>query len=104
SGVTPITPKEQFPIFVMYGMAGMAAAGAGGFFWWSNKKAKKETNLGQTGIDPSHLKGVETSSASGGYHTNRGEAQLADGSDYAQTKNVYSEPTKRTMPKGWQDK
>ncbi len=103
-GVTPITPKEQFPIFVMYGMAGMAAAGAGGFFWWSSKKAKKETKLGQTGIDPSKLRGVETSSASGGYHTNRGEAQLVDESDYTRTKSVYSEPTKRTMPKGWQDK
>jgi hypothetical protein len=89
---------EQFPIFVMYGMAGAAAAGAAGFFWWSSKKAKKDTTLGQTGIDPSHLRGVETSSASGGYKTNRGEAELVGESDYAKTKSVYS---KGTLPKGW---
>jgi hypothetical protein len=67
-------------------MAGMAAAGAGCFFWWSTKKAKREQSLGQSGIDPSLLRGVETSSASGVYKTNRGEAHLI-------------ENEKKTMPK-----
>jgi hypothetical protein len=89
--------KNRFPIMVMYGMAGAAAAGAGGFFWWSNKKAKKEQALGQTGIDPSQLRGIETSAASGGYKTNRGEAQLKSETCYDQTKSVYSGDS---MPKG----
>jgi hypothetical protein len=88
---TPISQPGQFPIFVIYGMAGMAAAGAGGFFWWSSKKAKKEHKLGQSGIDPSLLRGVETSSASGGYKTNRGEAHLVGDTTYDQTKNVYTD-------------
>jgi hypothetical protein len=93
-----VSDPDIFPILVMYGLAGTAAAGAAGFFWWSSKKAKKDTALGQTGIDPSNLRCVETSSASGGYKTNRGEAELASESDYAKTKNVSS---KGTLPKGW---
>jgi len=95
-----VTPApELFPIFVMYGMAGLAAAGACGFFWWSSKKTKKDIAQGQTGIDPSYLRSVETSSASGGYKTNRGEAELIGKSDYDKTKNVYS--TRGALPKGW---
>jgi hypothetical protein len=88
---TPRSWQGQFPIFIIYGMAGMAAAGAGGFFWWSSKKAKKEHRLGQSGIDPSLLRGVETSSASGGYKTNRGEAHLLGDTMYDQTKSVYDQ-------------
>lgn len=102
-GITPIGSKEQFPIFVVYGMAGMAAAGAGGFFWWSSKKAKRDLTLGQTGIDPSRLRSVETSMASGGYHTNRGEAQLANAYDVEKSNNS-EQSSKRAMPKGWQNK
>jgi hypothetical protein len=98
---TSINPTGQFSVFILYGMAGMAAVGAAGFFWWSSKKAKKEVGVGQCGIDPSLLRSVETSSASGGYKTNRGEAHLA-GVDHDQTSNVYSKNDKRTMPKGWQ--
>lgn len=97
AGVTPPDAKSIFPIMVMYGMAGVAAAGAGGFFWWSSKRAKKEQSLGQTGIDPSQLHSVETSSASGEYKTNRGEAQLKSQSEYPQTKSVY----RGALPKGW---
>lgn len=99
SGIVASAP-EQFPIFVMYGMAGAAAAGAGGFFWWSGKKAKKDSSVGQTGIDPVNLRGIETSSASGGYKTNRGEAELVGESDYDRTRSVYSK-SRGTLPKGW---
>jgi hypothetical protein len=99
---TPRSWQGQFPIFIIYGMAGMAAAGAGGFFWWSSKKAKKEHTLGQSGIDPSLLRGVETSSASGGYKTNRGEAHLVGDTMYDQTKSVYNDKVERgPLPKGW---
>jgi hypothetical protein len=99
---TPPSQQGQFPIFIIYGMAGMAAAGAGGFFWWSSKKAKKEHRLGQSGIDPSLLRGVETSSASGGYKTNRGEAHLVGDTVYDQTKSVYRDKVERgSLPKGW---
>lgn len=100
---TAMDDRGKFPIFVIYGMAGMAAAGAGGFFWWSSKKAKKDLTLGQSGIDPSLLRGIETSSASGAYKTNRGEAHLVGNSTHEQTKNVYDLQTdrKKTMPKGW---
>ena len=78
----------------------------------SNRKLKKEEGMGQQGIDPSQLRGVETSAASGGYQTVRGEAQLVGESEYAQTKSVYEEEkktestttdtsTKGSMPKGW---
>jgi hypothetical protein len=98
-GVSPVAPSTgaqtssgSFPIFIIYGMAGMAAAGAGGFFWWSNKKAKKESEYIQTGIDPKYLRGVDTSEASGGYKTNRGEAELAtDDQSYKQHTSVYEQ-------------
>jgi hypothetical protein len=100
---TAMDDRGKFPIFVIYGMAGMAAAGAGGFFWWSSKKAKKELKLGQSGISPSFLRGIETSEASGAYKTNRGEAYLAGDNSYDQTKSVYDQRSdrKKTLPKGW---
>jgi len=109
-GVSPVSPSTgaqtssgSFPIFIIYGMAGMAAAGAGGFFWWSNKKAKKESEYIQTGIDPKYLRGVDTSEASGGYKTNRGEAELAtDDSSYKQHTSVYDQGTTRgSLPAGY---
>ena len=42
----------------------------------------------QTGIDPSQLVGADTSTGSGGYKTNRGEAHLKS-DDYEQTRSVY---------------
>ncbi|HWP78679.1 MAG TPA: hypothetical protein VNL34_03400 [Candidatus Nitrosotenuis sp.] len=100
---TPRSQQGQFPVYIIYGMSGMAAAGAGGFFWWSNKKAKKDLASGQSGIDPSLLRGIETSSASGAYKTNRGEAHLVGNSIHEQTKSVYDLQIdrKKTMPKGW---
>jgi hypothetical protein len=95
-------------------MAGMAAAGAGGFFYWSNKKAKQETEYIQRGIDPKYLRATSTSEASGGYHTTRGEAELASGSEYTQHESVYGQQggtlpeeerkpssSRGSMPKGW---
>jgi hypothetical protein len=93
--------QGQFPIHVMYGMAGIGALGAIGFFWWSSRKAKKEINATQTGIDPKHLRGISTSRASGSYHTNRGESQLADEYRYNQTESVYETKSRGAMPKGW---
>ena len=95
-GVTPTAPEGyattstgDFPVAIIYGMAGLAAVGGGAFFVFSNRQLKKEQGQGQTGIDPSRLTGYQTSASSGGYQTNRGEAQLTDGGDYAQTRSVY---------------
>ncbi|MGQ0772696.1 MAG: hypothetical protein ACT4NT_08000 [Nitrososphaerota archaeon] len=108
------TSTGSFPIFIIYGMAGMAAAGAGGFFYYSTKKAKG-MDYTQTGIDPKHLRAVTTSEASGGYHTVRGEAELAtDDTSYKQHQSVYEQsgslpaeqkeepkPSRGSMPKDW---
>ena len=117
-GVSPTPPEGYatpatggFPSTIIYGMAGMAALGAIAILFISNRKLKKDEGMGQTGIDPSQLRGVATSAASGGYQTVRGEAQLASQEEYAQTKSVYeeekkSESTSETskkgaLPKGW---
>lgn len=109
-GLSPVAPSTgaqtssgSFPIMIIYGMAGMAAAGAGGFFFWSNKKAKRESEYIQTGIDPKYLRGVDTSEASGGYKTNRGEAELATGeSSYTQHQSVYDQDsTHGSLPAGY---
>ena len=84
------TSTGDFPVFIIYGMAGLAAAGGGLFFVFSNRALKKEKQ-GQQGIDPKDLVGHQTSSASGGYQTNRGEAQLRDASDYQQTRSYYEQ-------------
>ena len=96
-GVTPTPPEGyattstgDFPIFIVYGMAGMAAVAGIAFFFVSSRSLKNEKQ-GQQGIDPSNLVGYQTSSSSGGYQTNRGEAQLRDNSDYQQTRSVYEE-------------
>ena len=122
-GVTPTAPEgyattssEEFPAMVLYGMAGMAALGGVAIMVVSQRKLKKEgKNLQQTGIDPTQLTGVQTSSSSGGYQTVRGEAQVKGLEDYNQHKSYYDEDkpqveeksetkstsTKGSMPKGW---
>ena len=118
-GVTPTAPEGfgttstgDFPVSIIYGMAGMAAVGATGIFIISNRKLKKEQGMGQTGIDPSRLRAYQTSGGSGGYQTIRGEAQLVDDENYQKTRSVYdeekpaetkteSQSNKGSMPKGW---
>lgn len=94
AGVTQNAPDQtatgDFPIFIIYGMAGMAAVAGIAFFFVSNRALKNEKQ-GQQGIDPSHLVGYQTSAASGGYQTNRGEAQLRGDVDYQQTHSHYAE-------------
>jgi len=121
-GVTPTAPEgyattssEEFPAMVLYGMAGMAALGGVAFMLMSMRKLKKEKgHYAQTGIDPTQLTGVQTSSSSGGYQTVRGEAQVKGLEDYNQHQSYYDEKsqveeksetestsTKGSMPKGW---
>jgi hypothetical protein len=111
------TSTGEFPVTIIYGMAGFAGIAGIAIFLVSEKKRKKDIAAGniQTGIDPSQLVGADTSTGSGGYKTNRGEAHLKS-DDYAQTRSVYDEPqveekkddettgassTKGSMPKGW---
>lgn len=108
-GVTPQAPEGtgttstgNFPVFIIYGMAGLAAVGGGLFFVFSNRALKHEKQ-GQQGIDPSRLVGYQTSASSGGYQTNRGEAQLRDQSEYQQTRSYYDqldEPQKSSQTSG----
>ena len=102
AGVTPQPPEGysntatgDFPIFIIYGMAGVAAVAGIAFFFISSRSLKNEKQ-GQQGIDPNDLVGHQTSSASGGYQTNRGEAQLRDDSDYQQTRSYYAEESINT--------
>ena len=105
AGVTPEAPTDygntatgDFPVFIIYGMAGLAAVGGGLFFMFSNRALKNEKQ-GQQGIDPSQLVGHQTSAAAGGYQTNRGEAQLRDESEYQKTRSYYEdESTKAAEP------
>lgn len=101
------TSTGQFPVFIVYGMAAMAAVGAGMFFFISSRQLKKEKGATQTGIDPAHLQASATSSAAGGYQTNRGESQLR--SDYGSGPSTSPElsgpdSTRGSMPKGWEKK
>ena len=104
AGVTPTAPEGfattstgEFPVIIVYGMAGMAAIGGIGFFIFSSR-ALKNQETAQTGIDPSRLTGYQTSSSSGGYQTNRGEAQLKDETDYQQTRSVYEAESTQEAP------
>jgi len=98
-GVTPNAPEGyattstgEFPAFILYGMAGMAAVGGAAIMIISQRKLKKEgKNLKQTGIDPSQLTGVQTSASSGGYQTVRGEAQVTGLEDYNEHRSYYDE-------------
>ena len=103
AGVTPTPPEGyattstgDFPIFIVYGMAGLAAVAGIAFFFVSNRSLKNEKQ-GQQGIEPSRLVGYQTSASSGGYQTNRGEAQLADGTDYQQTRSYYDDSSNSTQ-------
>jgi hypothetical protein len=119
-GVTPNAPEGyastssgEFPAFILYGMAGMAAIGGVAMMLMSKRKLSKEKgHYQQTGIDPTQLTGVQTSASSGGYQTVRGEAHLKGGDDYEQHRSYYddkpqveekSESTskKGAMPKGF---
>ena len=95
AGVTPKAPEGyattstgEFPVLIVYGMAGVAAIGGIGFFIFSSRSLKNQ-DTAQTGIDPSRLTGYQTSASSGGYQTNRGEAQLKDETGYQQHRSVY---------------
>ena len=123
-GVTPNAPEGyastssgEFPAFILYGMAGMAAIGGIAMMLMSKRKLSKEKgHYDQTGIDPSNLTGVATSASSGGYQTVRGEAHLKGGEDYDQHRSYYddkpqveekSESTSKkggAMPKGFKPK
>jgi len=102
----------NFPVIVIFSITGMSVVGTIGFFIWSNKKTKNDAEQVQTGIDPSRLSAHHTSMAAGGYHTNRGEAQLSDGRDYQQHRSVYDVQSQSkenisahgAMPKDWTSK
>ena len=91
------TSTGDFPVLIVYGMAGIAAI-AGIAFFFISSRSLKGTNSEQTGIDPNRLQGYETSDSSGGYKTNRGEAQLKDDTDYQQTRSHYDEPLQQSPP------
>ena len=104
AGVTPTPPEDymttstgDFPVMIVYGMAGIAAVAGIAFFFVSSRSLKNEAQ-GQQGIDPDRLVGYQTSASSGGYQTNRGEAQLKDNSDYQQTRSHYDEPSQQSPP------
>jgi hypothetical protein len=104
AGVTPTPPEGfattstgDFPVMIVYGMAGIAAIAGIAFFVVSNRALKNE-KVGQQGIDPNRLVGYQTSASSGGYQTNRGEAQLRDDSSYQQTRSVYEETQQQSPP------
>jgi len=125
-GVTPNAPEGyastssgEFPAFILYGMAGMAALGGVAMMLMSKRKLSKEKgHYQQTGIDPSQLTGVQTSASSGGYQTVRGEAQVKGLEDYNQHRSYYEEekpqveeksedkPSSKggAMPKGFESK
>ena len=104
AGVTPTPPEDymttstgDFPVMIVYGMAGIAAVAGIAFFFVSSRSLKNEKQ-GQQGIDPTRLVGYETSASSGGYQTNRGEAQLKDDTDYQQTRSVYEGDSTQSPP------
>ena len=104
AGITPTPPEGYattstggFPIMIVYGMAGIAAIAGIAFFVVSNRSMKNEKQ-GQQGIDPNRLVGYQTSASSGGYQTNRGEAQLKDDTSYEQTRSVYEETQEQSPP------
>jgi len=98
-GVTPNAPEGyastssgEFPAYILYGMAGMAAIGGAAMMMVSKRKLNKEKgHYQQTGIDPTQLTGVQTSASSGGYQTVRGEAQVKGLEDYNEHKSYYDE-------------
>ena len=68
-GVTPTPPEDymttstgDFPVMIIYGMAGLAAAAGIGFFFISSRSMKNAATT-QQGIDPSNLVGYQTSAS-----------------------------------------
>jgi len=113
------TSSGEFPAYILYGMAGMAAVGDAAMMLISKRKRNKEKgHYQQTGIDPTQLTGVQTSASSGGYQTIRGEAQVKGLEDYNEHKSYYDEekpqveeksedkPSSKggAMPKGFESK
>ena len=98
-GVTPNAPEGyattsagEFPAFILYGMAGMAALGGVAMMFMSWRKLSKEKgHYQQTGIDPSQLTSVQTSASSRGYQTIRGEAHVTGLEDYNEHRSYYDE-------------
>ena len=125
-GVTPNAPEGyattsagEFPAFILYGMAGMAALGGVAMMFMSWRKLSKEKgHYQQTGIDPSQLTSVQTSASSKGYQTIRGESQVTGLEDYNEHRSYYDEekaqveektedePSSKggAMPKGFESK
>jgi len=125
-GVTPNAPEGyastssgEFPAYILYGMAGMAAVGGAAMMMVSKRKLNKEKGqYQQPGIDPTQLTGVQTSASPGGYQTVRGEAQVTGLEDYNEHKSYYEEekpqveeksedkPSSKggAMPKGFESK
>ena len=125
-GVTPNAPEGyaststgEFPAFILYGMAGMAAMGGAAMLLVSKRKLNKEKgHYQQTGIDPTQLTGVQTSASSRGYQSIRGEAQVTGLEDYNEHRSYYDEekpqveeksedkPSSKggAMPKGFESK
>jgi len=107
-GVTPTSPEGyattssgEFPVMIIYGMAGMAGIGTIAILFISSRRLKAEAGQGQQGIDPSQLQAFSTSESSGGYKTVRGEAQLKGEQVYDQTASVYEqEKTRRACKFG----
>jgi hypothetical protein len=104
AGVTPTPPTDymttstgDFPVMIVYGMAGLAAVAGIAFFFVSSRSLKNEKQ-GQQGIDPNRLVGYQTSASSGGYQTNRGEAHLKDDTSYQQTRSVYEDTPQQSPP------
>jgi hypothetical protein len=77
-------------------MAGAAGIGAIAVLIFSNYKLKKESGMGQTGIDPVLLRIQETSHSAGSYKTNRGDSHLIE-----KTNSLSTEDSIGVLPKGW---
>ena len=60
------TATGEFPVMIIYGMAGMAGVVGIGVFIISEKKRKKDEGQGQSGIDPGRLRAASTSTGAGG--------------------------------------
>ena len=99
-GSPRINPEDNFPVMIIYGMAGLAAAA---FFMLSSRAPKKGKGMGQQGTH---------TPAPAAYQTDRTEARMGGAGDYARHRSVRdgapfpapSEGTpssKRAMPKGW---
>ena len=78
STVTQKPDTDEFPATVIYGMAGIAAIAGIAMFVISDRKLKRDKNVGQTGIDPALLTSYPISDSAGGYKTNRGESVLPE--------------------------